>query len=68
MQGFAAINREWLTRVLARHEPEQQVLADWAQAIFAAVTGAQLAARGEGDIQVFDATIAVYRQRGLIPA
>ncbi|CAN5402327.1 TetR/AcrR family transcriptional regulator [soil metagenome] len=36
-------------------------------AVYAAVTGAQLIARGRGDIGVFDASIDAYRASGFIP-
>ncbi|MGO4470103.1 TetR/AcrR family transcriptional regulator, partial [Pseudoduganella sp. RAF53_2] len=36
-----------------------------AMAIFAAIEGAQLVARGRGDPAVFDAILASYRQAGL---
>lgn len=38
-----------------------------AQAIFAAVSGAQLAARGRGELSLFDAIVESYRRTGLIP-
>jgi TetR/AcrR family transcriptional repressor of nem operon len=38
-----------------------------ALAIFAAIEGAQLVARGRGDIAVFDQTIEAYRRAGLMP-
>ncbi len=36
-----------------------------ALAIFAAIEGAQLVARGRGDVSVFDATVQAYRSTGL---
>jgi len=42
-------------------------LKRWAYAIFSAIEGAQLVARGCGDIQLFDDTIAAYRTVGLLP-
>jgi TetR/AcrR family transcriptional repressor of nem operon len=36
-------------------------------AIFAALEGAQLIARGRSDIRVFDETLRAYRTHGLIP-
>jgi TetR/AcrR family transcriptional regulator, transcriptional repressor for nem operon len=38
-----------------------------ALAIFAAVEGAQLVARGRGDIAVYDQAIEAYRAAGLLP-
>jgi TetR/AcrR family transcriptional repressor of nem operon len=39
-----------------------------ARAIFAAVSGAQLMARGRADIKLFDTLIDTYRAAGLLPA
>ncbi len=39
-----------------------------ASAIFAAVAGAQLMARGRSDIKLFDTLIKNYQVAGLIPA
>ena len=38
-----------------------------ARAMFAAVEGAQLVARGRGDIAVYDEIVATYRTAGLLP-
>jgi TetR/AcrR family transcriptional repressor of nem operon len=38
-----------------------------ALAMFSAIEGAQLIARGRADITVFDATISAYRNAGLLP-
>jgi len=38
-----------------------------AMAIFAAIEGAQLVARGGQDIGIYDRTIRAYRSTGLIP-
>jgi len=38
-----------------------------ALAIYAAIGGAQLVARGRGDIAMFDRAITAYRAAGLIP-
>ena len=38
-----------------------------ARAIFAAVAGAQLAARSRSDASVYDEIVATYRESGLIP-
>ncbi|TIX87652.1 TetR/AcrR family transcriptional regulator [Rhizobium sp. P44RR-XXIV] len=66
---FAEVNIDWLTKVLSRHRPrataaEKQSLAT---AIFAAIEGAQLVARGRGDIAIFDQCIKAYRSSGLSP-
>jgi TetR/AcrR family transcriptional repressor of nem operon len=39
-----------------------------ARAIYAAVAGAQLMARGRADIGLFDTRIATYQASGLLPA
>ncbi|MDE1147822.1 MAG: TetR/AcrR family transcriptional regulator [Azospirillaceae bacterium] len=66
---FAVVNVEWLTKLLALHLPKAEIdaLRAQAQAVFAAIEGAQLMARGKGDVTVFDATIATYRALGIMP-
>ncbi|WP_296188525.1 TetR/AcrR family transcriptional regulator [Pseudomonas sp. UBA1879] len=69
VDNFTDVNVKWLSEVLAICRP--QLSADQAQeqamAIYAAVEGAQLVARGRGDIGVFDTTIKAYRAAGLLP-
>ncbi|MBO9559349.1 MAG: TetR/AcrR family transcriptional regulator [Caulobacter sp.] len=60
VDAFSAANADWLSRLLESDEAR-------ALAIFAAIEGAQLVARGRGDIAVFDQTIAAYRAAGLAP-
>ena len=63
---FGDINVDWLAKVLSEagvKDTEARALA-----IFAAVGGAQLAARSRGDIKVYDAIVESYRKAGLIPA
>ena len=57
---FTRANVRWLVQVLASDEAR-------ALAVFAAIEGAQLVARGRGDIAVFDQLIAAYRTAGLMP-
>lgn len=70
VRTFADVNVEWLAEmlmaggVLAGQEAAQQR----AQAIFAAVAGAQLMARGRADIGLFDSLIASYQASGLMPS
>jgi TetR/AcrR family transcriptional repressor of nem operon len=66
---FAAMNVDWLSKVLSRARPKaiEQDLRDHAMAIFAAIEGAQLVARGCRDIGIYDRTINAYRAAGLIP-
>ena len=69
VQRFADINVAWLARLLDAAGvagPEEGVAR--AQAIFAAVAGAQLMARSRSDIALFDALIGSYRTAGLLPA
>jgi TetR/AcrR family transcriptional repressor of nem operon len=63
VDGFSAANVRWLVQVLASRKADEAR----ALAIFAAIEGAQLVARGRGDIAVFDQTIAAYRAAGLMP-
>jgi len=68
VQAFADVNVAWLSRMLSAAavvdagESEQR-----ARAIFAAVAGAQLMARGRSDISLYDALIDSYRVAGLLP-
>lgn len=61
VRTFAEVNVAWLIRALGQGQ------ADRAEAVFAAVTGAQLAARGRADAAVFDRIVASYRKIGLLP-
>jgi TetR/AcrR family transcriptional repressor of nem operon len=66
VKAFADLNVAWLARVLAaggnRADREARALA-----IFAAIGGAQLAARSRGDVGVYDGIVESYRRAGLIP-
>ena len=68
VQGFATINVAWLAerlveaRIVAPYDSETR-----ARAIYAAVAGAQLFARGRADIALFDTMIDSYRAVGLLP-
>lgn len=66
---FTEVNVRWLVKVLSLREPgaETAALQRRALAVFAAIEGAQLVARGRGDISVFDETIEAYRAAGLLP-
>ncbi|MBX5204147.1 TetR/AcrR family transcriptional regulator [Rhizobium sp. NZLR1] len=66
---FAAMNVGWLVTVLSRAKPSvsEQDRREQAMAIFAAIEGAQLVARGCRDIGIYDRTIRSYRTTGLIP-
>lgn len=69
VQAFADVNVAWLSRLLvgaAVTDPASAAVR--ARAIYAAVVGAQLFARGRSDIALFDAMIDSYRVAGLLPA
>lgn len=67
--AFADINIAWLARMLVAAgitaPPEAEARAC---AIYAAVAGAQLMARGRADTALFDTLIATYQASGLLPA
>ncbi|KAA1176578.1 TetR/AcrR family transcriptional regulator [Rhizobium tropici] len=66
---FAAMNVGWLTKVLSltKSSASEQDLKEHAMAIFAAIEGAQLVARGCRNIGIYDRAIRAYRTTGLIP-
>jgi TetR/AcrR family transcriptional repressor of nem operon len=66
---FADVNVAWLARMLTGTGvvPPAQVETR-ARAIFAAVAGAQLMARGRAEIALFDQLIEAYQASGLLPA
>lgn len=66
---FIDVNVAWLTSLLLRQTPNAKPAAirEQAVAIFAAIEGAQLIARGRGDIGLFDSCVKAYRNSGMIP-
>jgi len=69
VQSFADVNVDWLSKLLVEAnivEPGESRAR--AKAIYAAVSGAQLFARGRADIALFDTMIDSYRAAGLLPA
>ncbi|MDB5977944.1 MAG: TetR family transcriptional regulator [Nevskia sp.] len=66
---FAEVNVRWLTKVLSLQPSgiEPEIAQRRALAIYAAIGGAQLVARGRGDISAFDETVETYRTAGLLP-
>jgi TetR/AcrR family transcriptional repressor of nem operon len=69
VQGFADVNVAWLSKLLsAAGIVPVEGGQTRARAIYAAVAGAQLFARGRSDIALFDAMIESYRAVGLLPA
>ena len=67
VQAFADVNVAWLTRMLAAASVPASKRETRARAIYAAVAGAQLMARGRADLKLFDALIDSFRGSGLIP-
>jgi TetR/AcrR family transcriptional repressor of nem operon len=69
VEAFARMNVAWLSRALALAKPDfgKKALGEQATAIFAAIQGAQLVARGCQDITVYDRSVRAYRDTGLIP-
>jgi TetR/AcrR family transcriptional repressor of nem operon len=69
VQAFTEVNVAWLKRVIvAGAMVGAKDAENRARAIFAAVSGAQLMARGRSDITLFDTLIDSYCAAGLIPA
>ena len=68
VQTFADINITWLERALTVSGTAGAHNKQRAQAIFAAVAGAQLMARSRSDISLFDVLVDSYRTAGLLPA
>lgn len=66
VERFSETNVEWLARALQRGAPGTDPTPR-ALAIYAAVEGAQLVARGFGDIGRYDRIVEAYRSSGLIP-
>jgi TetR/AcrR family transcriptional repressor of nem operon len=66
---FAEVNVQWLVKVLSlrKSRANTKALQRQALAIFAAIKGAQLVARGQGDVAVFDQIIEAYRTAGILP-
>jgi TetR/AcrR family transcriptional repressor of nem operon len=69
---FIDVNVSWLVDVLSLRKSKatkatKDALRHQALAIYAAIEGAQLVARGRGDIAVYDEAIIAYRAAGLLP-
>ncbi|TDY16653.1 TetR family transcriptional regulator [Paraburkholderia sp. BL6665CI2N2] len=68
VQAFADVNVAWLRKSLeATGVVAAEGTRERACAIYAAVAGAQLMARGRADIALFDTLISSYRAVGLLP-
>jgi len=68
VRRFADVNVAWLASMLVATGASAAQAEPRAGAIFAAVAGAQLMARGRADIALFDTLIATYHASGLLPA
>jgi len=69
LEGFAQVHRGFLRTVLAKKHKRlsAEALDVRAMAIYTAMEGAQLVARGlGGDVKVFDNAVEVYRATGLL--
>ncbi|TDK39784.1 TetR/AcrR family transcriptional regulator [Rhizobium deserti] len=66
---FTDVNVKWLEILLRNVHPQmpRKEAASRALAIFSAIEGAQLIARGRGDVKVFDTVVAAYTDAGLLP-
>lgn len=69
VNAFVEVNVAWIMQVLALANPDasEQARREHAMAIFAALEGAQLVARGHADVTVYDKAIRTYRLTGLLP-
>jgi TetR/AcrR family transcriptional regulator, transcriptional repressor for nem operon len=69
IESFNEVNIAWLGKTLVEAGvASARDAKKRAHAIFAAVAGAQLMARGRGDIKLYDTLIRAYQASGLIPA
>ncbi|BDU19422.1 TetR/AcrR family transcriptional regulator [Dyella sp. GSA-30] len=69
VEAFTDINVAWLSKTLvAAGIVSSRDSKKRAYAIFAAVAGAQLMARGRSDIKLFDGLIKNYQAAGLLPS
>jgi len=70
VQAFADSNISWLAKLLSAMDGfgDSAATKERALAIYAAIGGAQLAARSRADISVFDRIVESYRRAGLIPS
>ena len=66
VRAFADGNIAWLSKVLQLDGMKRKHAETRAHAIFAAVSGAQLMARGRADIALFDSLIESYSMAGLL--
>jgi TetR/AcrR family transcriptional repressor of nem operon len=69
IERFTAALVQWLTQMVKAGDPaiEPRAAQRRGYAIFAAIEGAQLVARGCGAVTVFDDIVTSYRDAGLLP-
>jgi TetR/AcrR family transcriptional repressor of nem operon len=67
VQTFGDVHVAWLSKALTAASVAPADTMPRARAIFAAVVGAQLTARGRGDIALYDALIDSFRAARLLP-
>jgi TetR/AcrR family transcriptional repressor of nem operon len=65
---FSEVNVQWLVKVLSlgNTQGDSGGLKRKARAIYAAIGGAQLLARGCGDISAYDQAVVAYQEAGLL--
>ena len=69
VQQFADVHVQWLKKtLLASALVDSAECESRAQAIFAAIAGAQLIARSRSNISLYDTIVASYRSAGLLPS
>ena len=63
------MNVRWLVKALSlqKQTVAKKAVQRLALAVFAAIEGVQLVARGPADVAVFDEIVESYRKAGLIP-
>jgi len=67
VERFAEVSVRFLAKALVLSGASEDVARARALAMFAAIEGAQLVARGRGDVAAYDAILATYRAAGLLP-
>ncbi len=70
VQTFTDVNVAWLSRMLVSAGiVNTDVAAEArARAIYASIAGAQLMARSQSNIGLFDSLVGAYREMGLLPS
>lgn len=68
VDNFTEANVNWLAQLFSSDLGEDEAsLGKHALSIFAAIEGAQLVARGKGQVAIYDQIIEAYRKAGLFP-